>query len=671
MLVIDAATVLVRRTYKGDVAELAVLRGEMITRYIDENGFTPLPPSPAYAQVWWGMPLVNLTLDQLVYKPRKIVPRNTLSSQLYGMSETEQLADEIKVGIARLAFALAYYEDGSVPGALHVVPPGVGSDKIGEAMQAMNSELAGNLAARRQYRMIQGFNEKGEDQILFPKEPLLADPFDEMHIKKIMFGYGVSPARLGKTMNRASAQSTEEASDIEGILPIFASLKSLIDFIIQRRMGFPDYEIVFEPMRESDPLKQANVMKIYVDAGLMSRNEARDKIGLDTRPEPEADELTVSTGQGPVPLGLPEEVMRSQNDGRTTPVPKQPAGDQRTGDGARGGEGGGKGGANAAGKVVKPNGHAASEPAVRAETRPRAVGFVQAPTTAPVISSFPPGANIIDGERGVIEFEKAADVDAVIHPGRLERASVVARLKFERVLRRAFAGMSVVAVRTLARTLGVAKAKRALMKQDEVDITMKELADEWERIANAATPELQAAAIAGSNLGVLQLGITDDGMISRVNQVASEWANYRGAELVGTRRNTDGSLSLNPDARWRIDETTRNDLRNVVKDLFEIETPSLRDVEDRIQQAGIFSDTRATMIARTEISRAQTQGNLASWRESKQVKTVRWQLSGDHDHDDECDENAAGSPYKIDEVPELPAHPNCECALVLEELSGA
>src|SRR6266404_2653477 len=109
LLVIDAPSILIRKTYKGEIAELPTIRGEMITRYIDNNGFTPMPPDPAYAQNFWGMPWVDLTTDQLVYKPRSIVPRNTLASQLYGNSVTEQLAPEIQIGIKRMQFVLAYY----------------------------------------------------------------------------------------------------------------------------------------------------------------------------------------------------------------------------------------------------------------------------------------------------------------------------------------------------------------------------------------------------------------------------------------------------------------------------------------------------------------------------------------------------------------------------------
>ena len=42
-------------------------------------------------------PFVNLTTDELIYRPRNIVPRDTASSFLYGMSPTEQIAQEIQI----------------------------------------------------------------------------------------------------------------------------------------------------------------------------------------------------------------------------------------------------------------------------------------------------------------------------------------------------------------------------------------------------------------------------------------------------------------------------------------------------------------------------------------------------------------------------------------------
>jgi hypothetical protein len=321
MLVIDAPAILIRKTFNGDIAELPVIRGDMIVRYIDEQGWTPVPPSPAYAQNWWGLPLVNLTTDQLVYKPRNIVPRNTLSSQLYGMSPTEQLATEIQVGMKRLEFVLSYYTEGSVPGVVQVVPRGTAPDKIEEAMEWMNSQLAGNLAARNQWRLVQGFNEPGKsEQIVFSKEPLLAGLYDEKHIREIAFGFGTSPQRLMK-MIRTEGKSSADAAEIEGTLPWVLWVKGIVDFIIQRKMGFVDYEIAINPYAEPDPLKNAAALTMLVSKCVLTPNEARKRVGEELRPEPEADRLGVITGTGFVPVGIPSVQAGVQIDEKGNPKP--------------------------------------------------------------------------------------------------------------------------------------------------------------------------------------------------------------------------------------------------------------------------------------------------------------------------------------------------------------
>ncbi len=305
LLVIDAPSVLIRRNLKGDVLQCRVIDGTTILRLIDDQGYTPIDPSPAYTQLWDGIPRVMLTQKQLVYRPSNIAPRNTLASQLYGYSATEQLAEEITIGMERLKFILAYYTQGSVPGLVHIVPNDVTPDSINETMQAMNSEMAGNLARRRQWRLLPGFHDRADnkqDQVIQIPEPVLADVFDDYLIRKIAFGYGTSAQRLQKTLNRASAESGQQASEKEGQMPRVKWLKDEIDYIIQRMQGYPGYEIVFDTDTELDPAKQAEVDKIYITGGVKTINEVRDDRGLTPRPEEEANELMVITPNGPIPL---------------------------------------------------------------------------------------------------------------------------------------------------------------------------------------------------------------------------------------------------------------------------------------------------------------------------------------------------------------------------------
>lgn len=302
MLVIDAASILIRRTKNKKIGQLISIRGETITRYIDDVGMTPQPPSPAYAQLWEGIPRIDLTTDDLVYKPRNITPRNSYSSQLYGFSPTEQNAVEIQVGAARLAYVLAFYAEGDIPNALQIVPSHVTPQKIKDAMTWMSSELSGNLSKRRKLFMTQGWTEDGKDQIFFPKEPVLADAFDDLHIRKICFGYGTSPQRLMRMMNRASAQSSQEASEEEGLMPWVDWVTTTVNYIIQRKAGYVDYEIQFNPYQELDIVKLSTAHKNLVGGGIETPNEAREAIGADLSSDKGANDLGITVGTGRVPI---------------------------------------------------------------------------------------------------------------------------------------------------------------------------------------------------------------------------------------------------------------------------------------------------------------------------------------------------------------------------------
>jgi len=647
LLVGDYVSILIRKTFGGQLVETPPIRGEMITRYVDANGWTPLAPDPAYAQLWWGIPRVDLSTDQLVYKPRNIVPRNTMASQLYGMSQTEQLAPEIEIGIQRLAFVLAYYTEGSVPGVVQVVPKGTPPDKIEEAMKWMNSELAGNLAKRRQWRLVQGFNEPGKaDQIEFTKEALLSDPYDEKHMRTLAFGYGVSPQRLMKQMNRASSEQADDAAEVEGVRPILGYVRNLVNEIIQRRAGYTEFELKIAPQDEPDAQKQAETLTTYVKSSVLRPNEAREKLGEDPDPAPAANELGVVTGTGFVTLSQQQELHEAALETQAATAEAQrnpkPAVGAPQGDGKAGAAGESSGGAK-------------KEPTSGDDTAKLMKGLLHVVRNHEL--------------RKTKKVQPHGVVKAKIHPGRLTTESIVAKHELERVAQNRLRRMGRIATRVLRKRVGIA-TKASADENAALQEILDELSAEWLALAEEARGPIEDASTSGAELGTLQLDITDDDLIAKVNAQASAWAADRAAELVGMKRTSNGDLVANPDAKWAITDTTRDKLREIIADVFEMEAPTLADIEQRIIDAGIFDDQRATMIARTEVARAQSQANLMSWRESGLVLKVSWQVSADHEIDDICDDNEDESPYELDSIPEHPAHPNCECVITLEQLKG-
>lgn len=189
---------------------------------------------------------------------------------------------------------------------------------------------------------------------------------------------------------------------------------------------------------------------------------------------------------------------------------------------------------------------------------------------------------------------------------------------------------------------------------------------DWQSIVDDVEDELEESADDGASNGFAQLEISDTDMISAVNTIAADFAHERAAEMVGMKW-VDGKLVENPDAKWAISETTREDIKDLVEQAFQGETP-LTDLVEQIKESATFSEARAEMIARTEVSRAQVLGNVEAWKQTGLVKKVKWQTSllepCDICEENEDQEVTLGKPFHTgDEYP--PAHPNCRCVLVV------
>jgi hypothetical protein len=193
---------------------------------------------------------------------------------------------------------------------------------------------------------------------------------------------------------------------------------------------------------------------------------------------------------------------------------------------------------------------------------------------------------------------------------------------------------------------------------------------QWDELVPDIFGDLHTIARTSAGRAIASLDVTNEKMLSDVNDVAAKWAQDRAAELVGMKRLANGKLVQNPESTWNITERTRNDLRQIIAAAFEKKT-SMSELADAIQNADTFSDQRAHLIAVTETSRAANRGNLQGWKATSQVKAVDVVCSADHKDDENCDcsDMADNGPYPIDEAPDLPIHPGCQCSLIVAELT--
>jgi hypothetical protein len=148
-------------------------------------------------------------------------------------------------------------------------------------------------------------------------------------------------------------------------------------------------------------------------------------------------------------------------------------------------------------------------------------------------------------------------------------------------------------------------------------------------------------------VGATQVGFSISDITQQVDGAAVSYADKRGGELI---KDLAG--------------TTDNDMRALLSRAVE-EGMSADELSDAVLDLGAFGESRADMIARTELAFAHVQGNLEGWKASDQVTGKQLVLGDLHEIPDECDEAADMGVVGIDDdfggLGDPPLHPNCIC----------
>lgn len=116
------------------------------------------------------------------------------------------------------------------------------------------------------------------------------------------------------------------------------------------------------------------------------------------------------------------------------------------------------------------------------------------------------------------------------------------------------------------------------------------------------------ASVAGDTgrVALAQFGMNDNSdIVDQVDQRAADWSDDRAAELVGMRYNSAGELVPAARASMRIDEATRNMIRQTIF-LGLQEGWRSHEIADSLQNDHAFSEDRAALIANTECLMPET-----------------------------------------------------------------
>jgi len=281
--VIDAPALYVRRNLLGHVKGFDLVDGATIKANITDEGRTPLPPDPAYQQIIDGVPAVDLTTEELVYFPRNVRP-----AKLYGFSPVEQVIVTINLALRRQAYQLGYYTEGNIPEAFIACPQDWTTDQISEFQDYWDAIFENNPSAKRKARFV-----PFGAQPMFPKDNPMKDEFDEWLARIISYTFDLPPTALVKETNRATAETTQNASQNEGQKAYANYLKDIMNLLIHDYIGCDCVEFVWATKESVEPLKQAQIDEIYVSKlHVLAPSEIRSRMGYDPMTDEQKNEFT-------------------------------------------------------------------------------------------------------------------------------------------------------------------------------------------------------------------------------------------------------------------------------------------------------------------------------------------------------------------------------------------
>lgn len=547
----------------------------------------------------------GVVLKDLANKDLIYIPRNVRSGHIYGFSPVEQMIVTINTIIRRQASQLAYFAEGNVPAGIINGPEDWQTDQLREMQSWFDDAIGGNAGQQRSIKWVP-FGAKYQP---FKDSPL-KDDFDEWLARKVSFAFSLPPTPFIRQMNKGTAGEDQERSLEEGLEPLKQWRKRIIDRLIDEEFGYTDLEFSFQVSREIDPKIQSEVDDKALRNGSATIDEIRDTRGQDPLPNELGSKPLIYTTTGVVTLESalnpvdPDPMLEPPAPVHVGDEPDPPESAQAQNDADEQGK---KPAQDK--KKVHEHGHL---------TKAKRKAFTD---DALALSVDRPAA--IEAAQklhdGIVKvFAKGArqvGAEVASHFEKAERDPIIEAAKIAAALDLSF----------------------LLDLEDDLD----------EQLETIGLDAVGAAAVSISVGDVSNL-------VNRVNPRAVAYAKDRAAELVSL--NGDESLVA----------STRNMLRSVIADGLS-ENIGRDAIAENIASSAAFSDSRATLIANTEIANANAAGKAAAWGEVRadgEVLVKEWFISADEGVCAVCEMNDAQGEIPFDDAFDSgddmePAHPGC------------
>ena len=630
MLVFDAPTTYPMRSIGGDLLSLRLISGATITPLLDQDGFRPAPPSPAYQQIILGIPTANLASQKArefsapmrdkwqAGSPSELFyhPKNPRVDSRWGFSPVEQIIVTLSIAANRQQFLRDFYVSGNVPEGLLPMPESWTAQQIKDFQKWFDSMLAGNLKMKR--RMIMVPDAKHEPTMT--KHEALTDVTDDYLNRVVAFAFGESPQPLVKQVgHQSTAKEGNDQAQASGLEPDLNHIAGSLNDILAAH-GYDDVQFTWDEADELDPVKASTRDDVDLKNGSKTLNQVREERGDDPYEIPEADMPGIVTATGWLPIHADDAAERS-----TKLNPAGPEDDEDEND-------------------------------------------------------LP-----IDGRAKPVKIRKIAAMKA--RAGDLTPRSRQARNEFARQLRKFLSDQKMRVSKKAAQEFAAyQKVSRGTLYKDadSTEERDKRLAEiiallgwDYETLYGLSAPYHEVAAQEGVHAGAYQaaanLGAPLQSTLADALPKAKQAADARAAQMTGFDLEEDGSLTEAAAPQWAISTTAKDSVLTTLKQaVAEGWTP--QQLEAVLQASVVWTPEHGELIADNEIARQQTEGHLNAWLVSGMVLEYQWTVM-DLGCCRLCASFAALGPvpagYEFAPLIYAPgAHPACRCWLTVTKIAG-
>ena len=649
VLVIDALSIYRQRLMDGTPHALLILDGSTIKPLVDFHGIPPAPPFPAYQQVGFGRVESEFTMPwhtpdpfqpdrvakaELVYKP--MFPRTWTP---YGEGPIERLIPTINLYVRRYLHYLGFYTEGNVPEAFWKCPETWSPEQIDQAQTILDQLLVGNPQLRSRLRLMAGGEGTGLEN---PRgHDTWSREFDEALKRDIYAAFNVSPLPVVQMMNRATGEQADAGESDSGTKVRKGFIAGILNQEIEEFLGFEGVEFIWKEEKEADERLQMEKNVAYVREGIYTEDEVRESEGKKALSDEQRQAMAPAAtppGDGEDPAAGDPPAKGKEKDAPVTERLAMPGLTRAAQEDLK------RWKKVALKDVEKGRARRAFETtAIPSAVRLALSEWLQhASSREDVLWGFHVLARArrpLLQARKRIRLERSLRAEALAHfKDRAPEIAALALRYYQEPAQERAAGD---------------ESGAGQPPDDEIDKAMQ-----WEVFQGKVEPRLADAFAEGGTLAEQQ--IPGEGVsFGLLDEAATAYAEERAAELVGMRRLEDGTLVKNPNAEWAVSKTVRQRIHDVVAKATE-EGWTGKQLAAELESGAIW-DTRADMIARTEVAIAVNQGAAETYRAAGvETGTV---LDGPgclEDGHDDGQRGVNGETWTLDKFNEYPVgHPHC------------